>query len=94
MRQDLSWALAGGEPAAGSDRLAGLPARGQPAGACVDAPGREGCWGQRQQYDAGRGRHDDGGDEQPEVHARHQPSPGGVGKRGACGAGERVRPPR
>jgi hypothetical protein len=38
-----------------------------------------GALGKGQQYEGGRGRHDDGGDEQSEVHARHERSPGGVG---------------
>jgi hypothetical protein len=71
MRQGLSWALAGGALAAGSGGLGG----------CLRGASRRVLgWGflvvrvlrKGQQHDAGRGRHDDGGDEQPEVHAGHE----------------------
>ena len=41
-------------------------------GARARGGGRRGALGQGQQDDAGRGGHHDAGDEQPEVHARHE----------------------
>jgi len=70
----------GGRGTGSGEWAAGGVSRARPAGGVLGGGFvGVGALGKGQQYEGGRGRHDDGGDEQSEVHARHERSLGGVG---------------